>query len=122
MNVTMSGGIIGKVEYLSRVLTGVLAFYSNVPFERDKKVDLLTMNPKEMKRLEVMQRLAEKQTSQKKAAIELGISTRQVKRLWRAYRSERLPANLTQAQRDYFEAHTYRRVDRKGVLHTEWTA
>jgi 6-phosphogluconate dehydrogenase len=39
-----------------------------------------------------------------------------------AYRSERLPANLTQAQRDYFGAHTYRRVDREGVFHTEWTA
>jgi len=38
-----------------------------------------------------------------------------------AYRSERLPANLTQAQRDYFGAHTYRRVDRQGVFHTEWT-
>jgi 6-phosphogluconate dehydrogenase len=37
-----------------------------------------------------------------------------------AYRSERLPANLTQAQRDYFGAHTYRRVDRDGIFHTEW--
>jgi 6-phosphogluconate dehydrogenase len=38
-----------------------------------------------------------------------------------AYRSERLPANLTQAQRDYFGAHTYRRVDRQGTFHTEWS-
>jgi len=37
-----------------------------------------------------------------------------------AYRSERLPANLTQAQRDYFGAHTYRRIDREGSFHTEW--
>jgi 6-phosphogluconate dehydrogenase len=37
-----------------------------------------------------------------------------------AYRSERLPANLTQAQRDYFGAHTYRRVDKEGSFHTEW--
>jgi 6-phosphogluconate dehydrogenase len=37
-----------------------------------------------------------------------------------AYRSERLPANLTQAQRDYFGAHTYRRIDREGIFHTEW--
>jgi 6-phosphogluconate dehydrogenase len=36
------------------------------------------------------------------------------------YRSERLPANLLQAQRDYFGAHTYERVDRAGVFHTEW--
>ena len=39
-----------------------------------------------------------------------------------AYRSERLPANLTQAQRDYFGAHTYRRIDRAGMFHTEWAA
>ncbi len=37
-----------------------------------------------------------------------------------AYRSERLPANLTQGQRDYFGAHTYRRVDKPGVFHTAW--
>jgi 6-phosphogluconate dehydrogenase len=37
-----------------------------------------------------------------------------------AYRSERLPANLTQGQRDYFGAHTYRRLDKPGVFHTEW--
>ncbi len=37
-----------------------------------------------------------------------------------AYRSERLPANLTQGQRDLFGAHTYRRVDRPGSFHTEW--
>jgi len=37
-----------------------------------------------------------------------------------AYRSERLPANLTQGQRDFFGAHTYRRVDKPGVFHTEW--
>ncbi len=37
-----------------------------------------------------------------------------------AYRSERLPANLTQAQRDYFGAHTYRRLDREGSFHTRW--
>jgi 6-phosphogluconate dehydrogenase len=36
------------------------------------------------------------------------------------YRSAWLPANLTQAQRDYFGAHTYERVDQKGVFHTEW--
>jgi 6-phosphogluconate dehydrogenase len=36
------------------------------------------------------------------------------------YASERLPANLTQAQRDYFGAHTYARIDKPGVFHTEW--
>ena len=37
-----------------------------------------------------------------------------------AYRSKRLPANLLQAQRDYFGAHTYRRIDKEGKFHTEW--
>ncbi|MEO5741446.1 MAG: NADP-dependent phosphogluconate dehydrogenase [Vicinamibacterales bacterium] len=38
-----------------------------------------------------------------------------------SYRSARLPANLTQGQRDFFGAHTYRRLDRDGVFHTDWT-
>jgi 6-phosphogluconate dehydrogenase len=37
-----------------------------------------------------------------------------------SFRSETLPANLLQAMRDYFGAHTYERVDRKGNFHTEW--
>jgi 6-phosphogluconate dehydrogenase len=37
-----------------------------------------------------------------------------------SYRSATLPANLLQAQRDYFGAHTYRRVDKEGVFHTHW--
>jgi 6-phosphogluconate dehydrogenase len=37
-----------------------------------------------------------------------------------AYRSARLPANLLQAQRDHFGAHTYQRVDRPGRFHTRW--
>jgi 6-phosphogluconate dehydrogenase len=37
-----------------------------------------------------------------------------------AYRSNWLPANLIQAQRDYFGAHTYERIDAKGTFHTEW--
>ncbi len=36
------------------------------------------------------------------------------------YRQKRLPANLLQAQRDYFGAHTYRRIDKEGTFHTEW--
>jgi 6-phosphogluconate dehydrogenase len=36
------------------------------------------------------------------------------------YRTERLPANLIQAQRDLFGAHTYERVDREGTFHSQW--
>ena len=37
-----------------------------------------------------------------------------------SYRSAWLPANLVQAQRDYFGAHTYKRVDREGTFHLRW--
>ncbi len=37
-----------------------------------------------------------------------------------SYRMKNLPANLLQAQRDYFGAHTYERVDKEGIFHTKW--
>lgn len=37
-----------------------------------------------------------------------------------SYRTERLPANLLQAQRDYFGAHTFQRLDKEGSFHFEW--
>jgi 6-phosphogluconate dehydrogenase len=60
-----------------------------------------------------------------RTAIEMGIpvsATGDSLAYYDAYRSARLPANLTQAQRDYFGSHTYHRVDRAGVFHTNWTA
>jgi len=39
-----------------------------------------------------------------------------------SYTSKRLPLNLIQGQRDYFGSHTYERLDRDGVFHTEWDA
>ena len=41
-------------------------------------------------------------------------------RLLDSYRAERLPANIIQAQRDYFGAHTYERVDKEGIFHYSW--
>ena len=58
------------------------------------------------------------------AAVGLGIpvpATGASLAYYDAYRSARLPANLTQGQRDFFGAHTYRRTDRDGVFHTQWT-
>jgi 6-phosphogluconate dehydrogenase len=37
-----------------------------------------------------------------------------------SYRAASLPANLLQAQRDYFGAHTYQRIDKEGTFHTDW--
>jgi transposase len=50
--------------------------------------ELLTMSNRELSRLEVMQRIKDKRLTQKEAAQLLGISTRQVKRLWKAYRQK----------------------------------
>jgi len=58
-----------------------------------------------------------------RTAVSLGIpclATSSALAYYDAYRAARLPANLTQAQRDYFGAHTYRRLDREGSFHTEW--
>jgi 6-phosphogluconate dehydrogenase len=61
-----------------------------------------------------------------KRAIDLGVPTpafSSALAYYDGYRSERLPANLLQAQRDYFGAHTYERVDkpRGEFFHTNWT-
>jgi 6-phosphogluconate dehydrogenase len=58
-----------------------------------------------------------------RAAIELGFPVPAMSAslaYFDAYRRERLPANLIQAQRDLFGAHTYQRVDKEGTFHTEW--
>jgi len=60
------------------------------------------------------------------AAIELGIPMPAITSAlayYDGYRNKRLPANLLQAQRDYFGAHTYERVDRRRgqFFHTNWT-
>ena len=58
------------------------------------------------------------------AAVELGVPTPAFASslaYYDGFRRERGPANLLQAQRDFFGAHTYRRVDRPGVFHTRWS-
>jgi 6-phosphogluconate dehydrogenase len=58
-----------------------------------------------------------------KTGVELGIPTPAMSASLAAfdsYRSARLPANLIQAQRDYFGAHTYQRIDKEGTFHTQW--
>ena len=56
-------------------------------------------------------------------AVRLGIPTpafSSALAYYDSYRRASLPANLLQAQRDYFGAHTYKRIDKEGVFHTEW--
>jgi 6-phosphogluconate dehydrogenase len=56
-------------------------------------------------------------------AIELGIPMPSMSAslgYYDSYRSERLPANLIQAQRDFFGAHTFERIDKPGIFHADW--
>ncbi|QGQ21695.1 decarboxylating NADP(+)-dependent phosphogluconate dehydrogenase [Gimesia benthica] len=56
-------------------------------------------------------------------AVELGLpvpSFTAALSYYDGYRQARLPANLLQAQRDYFGAHTYQRIDEEGTFHTDW--
>jgi 6-phosphogluconate dehydrogenase len=58
------------------------------------------------------------------AAVTLGVPTPAFASslaYYDGFRRERGPANLLQAQRDFFGAHTYRRTDRPGVFHTRWS-
>lgn len=58
-----------------------------------------------------------------KASIDFGVPIMAISNAvsyFDAYRSKRLPANLIQAQRDYFGSHTYERMDRDGKFHTTW--
>ena len=59
-----------------------------------------------------------------RAAVDWGVATPALLAslgYFDSYRSAWMPANLIQAQRDYFGSHTYERVDAKGVFHTQWS-
>jgi 6-phosphogluconate dehydrogenase len=89
-------------------------------FERDPKLTNLLLD-EHFRELVVMRQGAMRHVIS--TAVSLGIPVYAMSAglaYFDAFRSARLPANLTQAQRDYFGAHTYRRVDREGVFHTEW--
>jgi 6-phosphogluconate dehydrogenase len=92
-------------------------------FDKNPGLDNLLMDPFFTKILEDAQDSWRKVVS---TAIQSGITTpafSSALAYFDSYRSERLPANLLQAQRDYFGAHTYERVDRprREFAHTNWT-
>jgi 6-phosphogluconate dehydrogenase len=92
-------------------------------FDRNPGLDNLLMDPFFTKILEDAQDSWRRVVS---TAIQSGITTpafSSALAYFDGYRSERLPANLLQAQRDYFGAHTYERVDkaRGEFSHTNWT-
>jgi 6-phosphogluconate dehydrogenase len=71
----------------------------------------------------VLNNLQENWRSVTQKAIQLGVPSLALNSTlgyFDSYRNKRLPANLTQAQRDCFGAHTYKRVDKEGIFHTKW--
>src|SRR5262249_26925153 len=106
------GGCIIRAQFLGRI---------KAAFERDPQLVNLLLDPSFRDELaarqagwrRVVSRAAEAGLTMASTSISLSY--------YDAYRRERLPANLIQAQRDLFGAHTYQRLDREGNFHTEWT-
>jgi 6-phosphogluconate dehydrogenase len=105
------GGCIIRAGFLNDVSTA---------FERDPELPNLLLDPYFKQAVESRQGALRRviQTGVGLGIPCLGLSASLA--YYDAYRTARLPANLTQAQRDYFGAHTYRRVDKEGMFHTEW--
>lgn len=89
-------------------------------FKKDPKIPNLLLDPD-------IAQILENRSESLRHVIQLSISTKipmagtmSALAYYDAYLSDRLPTNLIQAQRDYFGAHTYQRVDKEGVFHTEW--
>ncbi|KAG0619886.1 hypothetical protein M758_4G172500 [Ceratodon purpureus] len=105
------GGCIIRAKFLDRIKQA---------YDRNPKLASLLIDP------EFAKEMVERQGSWRKVvslAIEVGVSTPGMSAslaYFDTYRRGRLPANLVQAQRDYFGSHTYERTDMNGAFHTEW--
>ncbi len=105
------GGCIIRAKFLDRIKQA---------YERDDKLTNLLVDG------EFVKELGERQDGWRRIlalAIQQGLPMPTMTAslaYYDGYRRERLPASLTQAQRDFFGAHTYQRIDREGTFHTEW--
>ncbi len=114
--------ILGNVRFCGAAVASSAQFldYIKAAFDGDKNLENLLLAPY------FQQAVATAQTGWRdvaSVAMQLGLPTPAFSAAlayYDGYREERLPANLLQAQRDYFGAHTYQRVDREGVFHTDW--
>jgi len=109
------GGCIIRAQFLGRIKEA---------FDRKKKLPNLLLDPYFKKIISKSQRNWRKVVM---TAAKLGVpipAFSSALAYFDSYRSERLPANLLQAQRDYFGAHTYERIDkpRGQFFHTDWLA
>ncbi|CAM9425464.1 unnamed protein product, partial [Heterosigma akashiwo] len=106
------GGCIIRAAFLDRI---------KAAFDRDAALPNLLVDP------DFAQELNARQPSWRRVvslAVASGIATPSLAgslAYFDAYRRERLPANLTQAQRDFFGGHTYERLDREGNFHCAWS-
>ncbi|XP_068650339.1 6-phosphogluconate dehydrogenase, decarboxylating 3, chloroplastic-like [Aristolochia californica] len=106
------GGCIIRAVFLDRIKKA---------YERNRELPNLVVDP------EFAREMVQRQAAWRRVvglAIQAGISTPGMcasLAYFDTYRRARLPANLVQAQRDLFGAHTYERLDRPGSFHTEWT-
>jgi 6-phosphogluconate dehydrogenase len=105
------GGCIIRARFLERIKEA---------FDADPKLENLLLAPYFTKAIEEAQAAWRHVVT---AAFELGIAAPAFSTAltyYDGYRAARLPANLLQAQRDYFGAHTYERVDKPGTFHSDW--
>ena len=105
------GGCIIRAQFLQKIKEA---------FDRDANLSNLLLDPYFKSIAEGYQPALRKVSS---LAIERGIpvpSFTSAITYYDSYRTETLPANLIQAQRDYFGAHTYERIDKEGSFHSEW--
>jgi len=105
------GGCIIRAQFLERIKEA---------FDADKNLENLLLAPYFR---DVLQKAQTGWRQAVTAAVNLGIWVPAFLTALSYYdgiRQKRLPANLLQAQRDYFGAHTYQRTDKAGTFHTEW--
>jgi 6-phosphogluconate dehydrogenase len=98
------------------------AFLQNIKdaYDRNPQIKNLLLDPYFK---EIVERYQDDAREVVATAVKLGVPTpglASALSYYDSYRSAILPANLLQAQRDYFGAHTYKRVDKEGTFHTEW--
>ena len=108
------GGCIIRAQFLDDIM---------LAFKRKRKLANLLLAPYFRKIVRLSQRSWRKVVID---AVKLGIPVPAISsalNYYDSYRCERLPANLLQAQRDYFGAHTYERIDKERgeFFHTNWT-
>lgn len=105
------GGCIIRARFLGRIQEA---------FKRDSRLPNLLLDPFFSS---IMSKAQDNWRLVVKTCKEFGIPTPAFSAsldYYDSYRIAVLPANLIQAQRDYFGAHTYERVDKEGTFHTEW--